>query len=771
MTSAVCLLAGTAAAQTVPAASVPTASPPGEAPAAAGDLGDIVVTAQRRPERLQTVPISVAVVDGDSLRNFQSGGEDIFALAGRVPGLYAETTTGRIFPRFYIRGLGNIDFYLGASQPVSIVQDDVVLEHVVLKSNPVFDVAQVEVLRGPQGSLFGRNTTAGIIKFDTIRPTQTFEGRGSASYGSYNTVTADVGVGGPLIADKLAFRISGLYQHRDDWVDNRFAGTGADGTRGGKDALGGFTERDVRLQLLATPTEALSINLSGHARDYDGTSTIFHRGALRRGSNTIMAEPRTSVSLDEGMGNDQAYKTYGGSVNAAWDFGPVTLTSITAYETSSGYSRGDTDGGAAVDYPVRGVPNGFGQSRGNLRDLDQWTQEVRLASNGQGAFTWQLGGMYFDSRDDTEFYQRNFFLLPTAATYNPNQFVRLHNVNTSWAAFGQASYQLTPQFRITAGGRITEDKKQTRLVRSVRNAAGTVDQFPATAPRFVELKDTQPSWDVSALYEVDSDASVYARVARGFRGPTIQGRSAVFNSAFTTAGSETIMSYEVGAKTRPFANMRFNATAFAYRVDDIQLNGNDANGNGVLFNADHANAFGVEAELEWKPIRNISITLGGSALHTAIRDKTVYAQVCALNGAVTCTVLDPTITRTIFGAPAVLAQIDGNPLPNAPTWQVDAAVRYDIPLWTGGNLFVGGDVNAQGYTNLVLYKTREFYADGNLEAGLKAGYTTPDQKYEIAAFARNITGEKNLKGVIDNFNAAVFNEPRIIGISLSGKFR
>ena len=412
MTSAVCLLAGTAAAQTVRAASVPTASAPGEAPAAAGDLGDIVVTAQRRPERLQTVPISVAVVDGDSLRNFQSGGEDIFALAGRVPGLYAETTTGRIFPRFYIRGLGNIDFYLGASQPVSIVQDDVVLEHVVLKSNPVFDVAQVEVLRGPQGSLFGRNTTAGIIKFDTIRPTQTFEGRGSASYGSYNTVTADVGVGGPLIADKLAFRISGLYQHRDDWVDNRFAGTGADGTRGGKDALGGFTERDVRLQLLATPTEALSINLSGHARDYDGTSTIFHRGALRRGSNTIMAEPRTSVSLDEGMGNDQAYKTYGGSVNAAWDFGPVTLTSITAYETSSGYSRGDTDGGAAVDYPVRGVPNGFGQSRGNLRDLDQWTQEVRLASNGQGAFTWQLGGMYFDSRDDTEFYQRNFFLLP-----------------------------------------------------------------------------------------------------------------------------------------------------------------------------------------------------------------------------------------------------------------------------------------------------------------------------------------------------------------------
>jgi iron complex outermembrane recepter protein len=168
-------LAAPALAQTAPA---PVPAPADAAPQAdTGDLGDIVVTAERRAENLQRVPISVAVVGGPELRNLQSGGEDILALSGRVPGLYAETTTGRIFPRFYIRGLGNIDFYLGASQPVSIIQDDVVLEHVVLKSNPVFDVQQVEVLRGPQGSLFGRNTTAGIIKFDTIKPSQTWQPR------------------------------------------------------------------------------------------------------------------------------------------------------------------------------------------------------------------------------------------------------------------------------------------------------------------------------------------------------------------------------------------------------------------------------------------------------------------------------------------------------------------------------------------------------------------------------------------------------------------
>ena len=733
-------------------------------------VGEIIVTAQRRSENIQRVPVSVAVVDGDALRTFQAAGDDVLALAGRVPGLYAETTTGRIFPRFYIRGLGNVDFYLGASQPVSIIQDDVVLEHVVLKSNPVYDVAQVEVLRGPQGSLFGRNTTAGIIKFDTIRPSQTYSSRINASYGTYNTVALDMGVGGPIVTDKIAFRASALLQHRDNWVDNTFTGVGADGTRGGADTMGGFDERDARLQLLFTPSETLSVNVSGHVRDYKGTSTIFHRGALQRGSSNVGREPRDRVSADEANNNPQAYKTYGGSVNAALDLGPATLTSITAYETTRGYSRGDTDGGAAVNFG--GV--GFGQSEGRIADLDQWTQEVRLASNGDTDFKWQVGGFYFDNRDITEFYQRSFFLLPGVAGRNPNNWVRLHDANTSWAVFGQASYRIADRLTLTGGARYTEDRKRTTLIKPVLNAAGTSDEFARlnpTAPKDVRLVGKEPSWDVSALYEIDPTTSIYARIARGFRGPTIQGRSAVFNTPFSTADSETIVSYEVGVKTRPTSTLRFNAAGYTYRVDNIQLNGNDANGNGVLFNADHANAYGVEADVSWRPIRNLAFSVGGSAIHTEIRDPRVFAQVCAFGGAVTCTVQDPTRIALIFGAPAVLAQIDGNPLPNAPRWQIDAAVRYDIPLTENGNLFVASDLNMQGYTNFVLYKTREFYADGNLELGLKAGYTTADGRYELALFARNITDEKNLKGVIENYNAAVFNEPRIVGVSFAGRFQ
>ncbi|UAJ09142.1 TonB-dependent receptor [Glacieibacterium megasporae] len=738
------------------AAEVPAAA----AAATADDTGlaDIVVTAERRSENLQKVPLSVGVVSGDLLRSFQSGGGDLLELSGRVPGLYAETTTGRIFPRFYIRGLGNIDFYLGASQPVEIIQDDVVLEHVVLKSNPAYDLAQVEVLRGPQGTLFGRNTTAGIIKIDTIKPSDDLTARASGSYGSYNTVTFDGGIGGAIIPGKIAVRVSGLYQHRDNWVDNTFTGVSADKTQVNKtDALGGFNERDLRAQILLTPTEDLTILAEGQGRSYKGTSTIFHRGALIKGSNTPVG-PRDQVGLDEGAGNPQAYETYGAFLNVKYDFGPVSLTSISAYETLSGYSRGDTDGGAAANYPVNGVPNGFGESQGKVRGLNQYTEEVRLASNGQGRFKYQVGGMYFDSRDTTEFDQRAIF-----TGTNPNNYVVLRNINTSWAVFGQASYEIVPNLTLTAGARETNDTKSTTLLQTANTALNVVTY---TGRRYVRLSSTQPSWDVSALYQIDPDVSVYARVARGFRGPTIQGRSAVFNSDFTTANSETIISYEAGFKSQLFdRKVRFNVTGFGYTVSNIQLNGNDSNGNGVLFNAAKANAYGVEAEAEWHPIEHLSLGLGASFLHTEIKDTRVYAQVCALNGVVVCTVNNPTIK---IGT-NVFAQINGNPLPDAPKYTVDATARYGVPVSKDAEVFIAGDVNLQGFTNFVLYKTNEFNSNGTYEAGLKAGYSTP--KYEAAVFVRNLTDQKNLKGVIENYMAAVYNEPRIIGASLSFKLK
>jgi iron complex outermembrane receptor protein len=779
------LLAGAASAATVPFASAQTADAPVAAPAATDDgapEGDIIVTANRRNENTINVPVAVSVIRAESLRDFQAAGADtLLSLSGRVPSLYVESTTGRIFPRFYIRGLGNIDFYLGASQPVSIIQDDVVKEHVILKSNPAFDIAQVEVLKGPQGSLFGRNTTAGIVKFDTTQPSANWQGQGSLSYGSYNSVNADVGIGGPLTKDgTISFRLSGLYQRRDDWIDNVYTGPSDDGTVPGKNVMGGYEEKDVKLQLLFKPSDRFSLRLAGHVRDYNGTASIFYRGSIKVGTNAVPASfDRGVVSYDEAQNNTQAYKNQGVSLKADYDFGGATLTSITAWEHASGFSRGDTDGGAAANFG--GVtPNicavGCGQSQGRLRGLDQWTQEVRLASPDTGPFKWQVGGIYFDARDKTEFDQRSFFLTNNSlgTTPNPNNFVLLRNVNTSWAAFGQVSYDLTDKLTLTAGGRVTKDTKSTNLllhpnfVNLTVPAGVPTSSYACGTAQYCRLSDTQPSWDVSLLYKLAPDVSVYARYARGFRGPTVQGRSAVFNSAYSTANSEKNTSYEGGIKAA-FADGRINVNVagFYYNVDNIQLNGNDSNGNGVLFNGGKGKGYGAEFEIEARPVNNFRVTAGLSLLHTEINAPNVYAQVGAANGVMSQTVLNPTVRigNNYF------ANINGNPFPNAPDYNINLSARYDLPIGADSKLFVAGDFNMQGKTNLVLYRSVEYSTDGNYELGGKIGYAFG--KYEIAAFARNLTNRKNLIGAIDtsNYRAGIYNDPRVFGVMLSGSFR
>lgn len=729
------------------------------------DANVITVTAQRRSENLKNVPISVAVLRSDDLAAPRAGGADsLLSLSGKVPSLYVESTTGRIFPRFYIRGLGNVDFYLGASQPVSIIQDDVVLEHVVLKSNPAFDVAQVEVLRGPQGSLFGRNTTAGIIKFDNAKPTKDWTSHVDASWGSYNTQSIESAVSGPIAKDgTVSFRLSSLYQHRDNWVTNTYTGPSADGTVGGGKTLGRFTESDTRFQLQFDPDAATSINLTTNYRLYQGTSTLFYRGSLAKGSNkTVGSWNQKQVAYDEAQNNPQNYSTYGQTLRVRHDFGGVSLTSITSYQGADGWSRGDTDGGAAVNFPFNGAANGYGQSQGRLRGLDQWTQEVRLASKDNARFKWQVGGIYFDARDDTEFDQRGYFITQSPL-YNPNNWVLLHNINTSWGVFGQASYKLDDRLTVTGGIRVSNDTKKTALLKTANTAAGGSTYKGRT---YVRLADTQPSWDLSLLYKASDDVNLYARVARGFRGPTIQGRSAVFNADFTTAGSETNTSWEAGIKTTGLGGaLRFNLTGFYYTVNNIQLNGNDSNGNGVLFNANKAVGYGGEADLSLKA-GNLTLSSGLSLLHTEIKDSNVYAQTCGLNGVQVCTVYNTGgFTKGTGTGTSYFVPINGDPLPNAPTYNLNLSARYDVPVAVDRKVYVAGDWNIQGKTSFVLYRSAEFTANGNNELGARIGYAAPH--YEIAAFARNLLNKHNLIGVIENYMAGVYNEPRIFGVSLS----
>jgi iron complex outermembrane recepter protein len=188
-------------------------------------LEEVIVTAQKRSQNIQDVPISIGTMNEDNFNATVSAGADVLALSARLPSLYVESSNGRLIPRFYIRGLGNADFDINASQPVSMVYDDVVLENPVARGFPLFDIERVEVLSGPQGSLFGRNTTAGIVKFDSRRPTEELDGYFSASYGRYDQRTIEGAVGGKLTEDgTLKGRISLFYNGLNDWIDNKATG-------------------------------------------------------------------------------------------------------------------------------------------------------------------------------------------------------------------------------------------------------------------------------------------------------------------------------------------------------------------------------------------------------------------------------------------------------------------------------------------------------------------------------------------------------------------
>ena len=210
-------------------------------------MEEIIVTAQKREQSLEDVPASVSTISGDSVNDYLGSAENIRALAGRVPSLQIESSNGRTQPRFYIRGLGNIDFDNNANQPVAMVFDEVALENNVLRSLPLYDIERVEVLKGPQGTLFGRNTNAGAVKIDSVKPSFDFDGYAALSYGERNTTGLEFAAGGAL-TDTLAARIAVKRQSRDNWINNLAANTPGDD-------FGKFDETAMRLLLLCQPSD------------------------------------------------------------------------------------------------------------------------------------------------------------------------------------------------------------------------------------------------------------------------------------------------------------------------------------------------------------------------------------------------------------------------------------------------------------------------------------------------------------------------------------
>jgi iron complex outermembrane receptor protein len=727
----------------LPALALPALAAAQDANPDSTQLDTITVTAQRRAEDPQKIPLAITTVSAEKLDILGSGGEDIRFLAGRLPSLNIESSFGRAFPRFYVRGLGNGDFDLNASQPVSLIYDEVVLENPLLKGFPVFDLDRLELLRGPQGSLFGRNTPAGVLKFESVAPAQERSGYGQLSYGRFDTLNAEGAIGGGLSEDWSA-RVSGLYQRRSDWVDNAFTNR--------SDQYDGYREFAGRAQFLYEPSDSTRALFNVHLRDLDGTARLFRANVFKPGTNDLVDDFRRSVVAIDGD-NRSTLRNLGASARLSFDLGRVTLYSVTGYETLDSYSRGDIDGGFGASFAPPFGP-GFipfdAQSADGLPEHRQITQEFRLASNEWGAFDWQSGVFLFDEDITIESFNFNTF------SGEQNGYAVQDQRNQAWAVFASGEYDLSEAVRLNGGLRYTRDEKDFTAQRfSSPIGAGATPVLRANP------SDGNLSGDVSASWFFHPERSLYVRYARGYRAPSIQGRL-LFGDTLSVADAETVDSFEVGFKSELFdGRARLNLAAFQYEVTDQQLTavGGSANFN-TLINADKTLGRGFEMDLDAFLTDSLLVTVGFSHNKTEIRDRGLSIAPCGGG----CTVLDPT------GSAPGTVSIFGNPLPQAPKNVANVTARYSIPV--GANeIFIYTDWAYRSEINFFLYEAAEFRGKALLEGGLRTGYSWGFGKHELALFGRNITDKVVAVGGIDFNNLTGFvNEPRVWGVEFTSTF-
>jgi len=713
----------------------------------AGKLQTVTVTAERRVENIREVPSSISTLGGEALDAINAGGQDIRMLAGRLPSLNIESSFGRAFPRFYVRGLGNGDFDLNASQPVSLVLDDVVQENPILKGFPLFDVAQIELLRGPQGTLFGRNTTAGVVKFESVKPVLgRTEGYANLGLGTHRAINVEGAYNLPL-APTWAARISLQSQTRDDWVRNTVAGAPSR-------ELEGYEDIAARVQLLYQPSRDFQALFNVHGRSLNGTARVFRANIIKKGSNDLVSGFDPAVVSQDGK-NEQKLDGSGASLRLRWNLGAVTLHSITGYESVEVFSRGDIDGGfGAVFLPASGP--GFipfdAESADGLPKHRQLTQELRLESNASGALKWQGGVYLFD-----ETIAIDSFNYSSIGGNTQNGHATQDQKNRAWAVFGSVNFKASDALELRGGLRHTRDKKDFTADRL---------QAPPFSPSFIGRLATATSasnvsGDLSASYALDKATNLYGRIATGFRAPSIQGRL-LFGDSLSVADSEKVTSYEAGVKSDLFGQRaRLSAGLFQYTIRNQQLTavGGAANFN-QLVNAEKTVGKGFEIDLKAYLTDTLLLSLGASLNDTRIKDPNLFVQPCGGG----CTVLDPA------GPKPGTVSIDGNPLPQAPKTVVNLSARYSIPV-AGGEWYLYTDWSYRSKINFFLYESTEFTGKSLTEGGLRVGYLWGNGKYEAALFGRNITNQVRAVGGIDFNNLTGFiNEPRSWGAQLRMSF-
>ncbi|MGF7153516.1 outer membrane receptor protein involved in Fe transport [Novosphingobium gossypii] len=684
--------------------------------------GDIVVTAQKRQEDLSKVPQAITVVSGDEVEKRKI--TDFASLVDEVPGLSINYGTGgESYGLLSIRGIGGADDYKPNGSPsVALHVDGVYQSSNAYLGMPLFDVERIEVLRGPQGTLYGRNTTAGVINAITRGGSDHFEGYVDARYGSYDSMRAEAAFGGPL-GENVRLRVAVMTDQGGGFMH----GMGAGDLAGARLSVGervqtqvpaitdpgerkGFGDKDLfaargTLDIDFGPDTTLTLKAfasrdRGDARQYDRISAAEDSSVLNAGEDS---DPYKFYSAKY---FDQSIDIQGGSAQLSHLVSDdVRLDVVVGAQSTQREVGGNGDGTPYPQYEYL-----FDE------ELSQASFEARLRNEQQGRFNWVFGGFFMSDKID---YQSQWTSWAVRTIYH-----NIHNQRRrNGAVFGQVDYEVVPDVRVTGGLRYTSDVIDSKGRNVDDNPWGISNYaaFFATTPNFSwdkQFKDSDLSGRAAVQWFINEDLNVFASVARGYRSGGFDGTSIMTLAETEPFQSETVWAYEAGV--RYFSGpLRVSLDAFANDFDNLQATTRLANDTNGRTNVGKARTRGIEGSINLTVLRS-----GGHQLDFDASGTYLYSRITEFNSA---RIAD------------VLATV-GDPLPGAPKWTGRVGLVHSYSFGDGWKLTSRANVFHHGKEsnrlNAVVGNISPAYTLLNARIDLES-----PGGWSIYAMGRNITDE------------------------------
>ncbi|MFM0740189.1 TonB-dependent receptor [Paraburkholderia xenovorans] len=729
------------------AASGATAARPNAASDAAAPearLKDVVVTAERRTQSAQHLGASISVLQGRDLKALNVN--TVNDLQHATPSLEVEPAFGGGQPQFRIRGVGFTDYTANNSATVGVNVDDVAYALPIQTQGQLFDISRVEVLRGPQGTLYGRNTTGGTINFITNKPTKDFEAGITTEYGSHNLFTNEGYVSGPL-SDTVRGRVAFTTQDFGAWQTNRDTGQslGNHNSAAGRGQLdwdvtpdfklhlgahGGFDKSDDEGLYLFTPYKS---TLTGVVIPADTDITKTGWGVSPAFSRV------TGLPLDAKPGRNNV--NAGADITASWNVGPVELKSITAFNYLHRREYQDWDATSYHDSDEY-----FDDT------INEFTQEVRVSSRTNSRLRWVAGLFYSHDDLNEKFYSDFSDRLGFVALTSYRQSV------DTLGAYGQATYDITSRLRGIVGVRQEHERRELQDFESgTLSPAFTPFAGFAAGAANQTLTSNGTSGKVGLEFDLAPTTLLYATISRGYKSGGFTAHNTGSSDALAPFQPETLTAYEAGFKTDLTRSLRWNLSAFHYDYRDQQVlsatfDPNSQSLIGTFVNAPRSRIDGLETEVNWQPIRGLEISqyVGykeGKYTSPFVTYDTVASAAAGHNVFTDYNGTSLSFPRLSYGGQVAYGFFVGG-------YRLRAETNYSYRNAYSQELLLGPNYTVDGYWL--------FNASVTL--------STPDRHWDVSLWARNLFNRQY--DLTKNFflpgtNVAAAGEPRTLGVRVT----